>query len=292
MYELIRISEHDYYIDCPARVGLVRVGENGVLAIDGGSDKDAAKKVLRHIEANGWTLTAILNTHSHADHTGGNKFLQDRTGCKVYAAGTEQLFTAHPALEPMLLYGGLPFRDIENKFLMAPPSDALPLTQDVLPEGMTLLPLPGHSFDQVGFRTADGNVFLGDCLSSAETLRKYGICYLWDPGAFLETLETVKTMEAQWFIPAHVPATREIAEPAQINIDAVRGTAELLLRLLQTPMSFEELLKAVFESYGLTMNAQQYVLIGSTLRSYLSWLYSEGKAEFSCRDNRMLWQAK
>lgn len=72
MYELIQVSEHDYYIDCPAKMGLVRVGDREVVAIDSGSDKDAAKKLLRHVEARGWKLTAVYNTHSHADHIGGN----------------------------------------------------------------------------------------------------------------------------------------------------------------------------------------------------------------------------
>ena len=93
MYELIQVSPHDYYMDCPTKAGLVRVGENEVVAIDGGSDKDAAKKLLRHIEAAGWKLTTILNTHSHADHIGGNKLLQERTGCRILAPGLENTFT-------------------------------------------------------------------------------------------------------------------------------------------------------------------------------------------------------
>lgn len=87
MYELIPVSEHDYYIDCPAKIGLVRLNDTEVAAIDSGSDKDAAKKVLRHIDANGWKLTAVYVTHSHADHIGGCKLLQDKTGCHVYARG-------------------------------------------------------------------------------------------------------------------------------------------------------------------------------------------------------------
>lgn len=289
MYELIRLSEHDYYMDCPAKVGLVKISDREVVAIDSGSDKSPAKKLLGHIEANGWKLTAVFNTHSHADHIGGNRLLQERTGCRLFAPGLEAVYSCHPELEPMTLWGGMPFRELKGKFLMAPASGTELLTEDVLPEGMSVIPLPGHSMDMAGFRTADGNVFLADCLSSEETLQKYGIGYLWDPGAFVETLEQVKMMEAGWFVPAHAPVTQDISDLCRINIDAVLDTADRILSFLTEPLTFEEILRKLFCSYGLSMNAQQYVLIGSTLRSYLSWLLSEEKITFSFADAQMLY---
>lgn len=290
MYELIQLTEHDYYIDCPAKIGLVLDGSD-VYAIDSGNDKDAGKKVLRHIEANGWHLKAILNTHSHADHIGGNKFLQDRTGCKIYARGLETVYTNHPELESMTLFGGMPLKELKNKFLMAQTSHAEELTADVLPAGMEILDLPGHSFDMVGFRTADGTVYLGDCVSSQETLEKYGIGYLWDPAAYCRTLESVKAMQSAHFVPAHAPVTDDIIPLAQRNMDAVQQTAQCILEILATPKTFDDTLKAVFDAYKLTMNAQQYALIGSTLRSYLSWLCADGRAAFLCENNALLWKA-
>ena len=47
MYELIQVSEHDFYIDCPAKIGLIRTGDREVVLIDSGNDKDAGKKVYR-----------------------------------------------------------------------------------------------------------------------------------------------------------------------------------------------------------------------------------------------------
>ena len=174
MYELIQLSPRCYYIESPAKIGLVRLDGENVCLIDSGNDKDAGKKVLRHIEANGWRLTAIYNTHSHADHIGGNKYLYEQTGCAIYAPGIEQAFTRHPILEPALLYGGCPPSELRHKFLLAQESPAAPLCEQALPDGFSLIPLPGHSFDMVGFRTPDDTVYLADCLSSRETLDKYG----------------------------------------------------------------------------------------------------------------------
>lgn len=73
------------------------------------------------------------------------------------------------------LFGGYPPKELRHKFLMAQESKAEYLTADVLPEGFEIIPLPGHFFDMVGFRTPDQVVYLADCLSSKETLDKYQI---------------------------------------------------------------------------------------------------------------------
>ena len=43
------------------------------------------EKCLNAAKAEGWTITQILNTHEHRDHTGGNAPLSQRTGAKVLA---------------------------------------------------------------------------------------------------------------------------------------------------------------------------------------------------------------
>lgn len=292
MYELISITETSCYIQSPAKIGLVRLDDERVCLIDSGNDKDAGRKVRQLLDARGWKLTAIYNTHSNADHIGGNRYLQGQTGCKVYAPGIEAAFTRYPVLEPSFLYGGYPCRDLRHKFLMAQESGAEELTREVLPEGFELLPLPGHFFDMVGFRTPDDVVYLADCLSSRETLDKYQIGFIYDVAAYLDTLERVKSLRARMFVPAHAPASEEIARLAQDNIDKVWEIAGRILSLCGEPRSFEEVLRRLFADYQLTMDFQQYVLVGSTVRSYLSWLKDRGELDAVFDDNRLLWQKK
>ena len=40
---------------------------------------------------------------------------------------------------------------------------------------------------------------------------------------------------------------------------------------------------------GLVMDYNQYVLVGSTVRSYLSWLHDRGEAAAEIADNRLVW---
>ena len=290
MYELIQITERSYYIQSPAKIGLVKLNEQDICLIDSGNDKDAGRKVRQLLERNDWRLKAIYNTHSNADHIGGNQYLQKQTGCKVYAPGIECAFTRYPVLEPSFLYGGYPCADLLHKFLMAQPSEAQELTQEVLPEGFQIIPLPGHFFDMVGFRTPDDIVFLADCLSSRETLEKYRIGYIYDVAAYLKTLEMVKTMQARRFVPAHADASQEIAPLAQYNIDTVLEIAEKIIDICREPLCSEAILQRLFTDYGLVMNFEQYVLVGGAVRSYLSWLKDTGRVNALFENNMLLWQ--
>lgn len=290
MYELIQISERNYYIQSPAKIGLVKLNDTDVCLIDSGNDKDAGKKIRQILDANNWHLNAIYNTHSNADHIGGNRYLQNQTGCKIYTPGIECDFTRHPILEPSFLYGGYPCKDLRHKFLMAQESDSEYLTQDVLPEGFEIIPLPGHFFDMVGFRTPDNVVYLADCLSSRETLDKYRIGFIYDIASYLETLEKVKTMEAALFVPAHADATDAIAELAQYNIDTVLEIADKIISLCKTPLCFETILQKLFTDYNLKMTFEQHALVGSTVRSYLAWLKDTGRLNAGFENNMLLWE--
>ena len=290
MYELIQVLNSTYYINCPAKIGLYLDGDKDVYLIDSGNDKEAGRKVRQILDKNGWALRAILCTHSHADHIGGCKYLKAQTGCKVYAPGVERDFTRHTLLEPALLYGGFPPKALRHKFLMAQESDADELASAELPEGFEIIPLPGHCFEMVGFRTPDNVVFLADCLSSRATLEKYRIGLIYDVQAYLDTLEKVKSLSGAFFVPAHAEACEDVSELAQYNIDTVNEIAGRIKSICTQPVNFEALLKRLFDEYALELSFEQYALVGSTVKSYLAWLMDKWQLKAKCKNNMLLWE--
>ena len=290
MFELVQAGTNTFYIQCPAKIGVWRETETDVWLIDAGNDKDAGRKVRQILDANGWRLKGILNTHSNADHVGGNRYLQGQYGCPAFSSGAEAAITRHPLLEPTILWGGYPFQELRNKFLMAQESDAREFSDPAFPRAIEAIPLPGHFVDMAGFRTPDDVVFLADCVASEATLAKYGVTFLYDIAAQLQTLSKVEQMEAALFVPAHADAAADVKALVRLNRDKTLEIADGLLALCQTPRIFEDILQATFVRYGLTMNAQQYVLVGSTVRSYLSWLKDTGKLDVRFDNNRMVWQ--
>lgn len=289
MYELMQVTERFFYVDCPAKIGIYKISENEIALIDSGNNKGAATKVLRTAESNGWQIKMILNTHAHADHIGGNAHIVKHTGCKVYAPAGELDAVRHPIWEPISLFGAKPPKALCHGFLLADESDAQVLTQDVLPAGLSILPLPGHTPDMVGFCTEDGAVYLADALASEQTLEKYGVPFVYDPAVYLETLDHIAKMEGRIFVPSHAAPTENIVPLAERNRRAAEELIAFLLDALREPMGFEALLCLTFEKYGLTMSIDQYALVGSTLRSYLSYLLDCGSVACVTNDHCLCW---
>lgn len=287
--ELIKVGNKTYYIKNAVNIGVYKMSEDSVYLIDTGNDKDAGKKILKLLDAEGMKVAGIISTHSNADHIGGNKLIQERTHCPVFASGIEKAFTESPVLEPSFLYGGYPFSDLRTKFLMAQESVVTPIDNN-LPEGLSVISLKGHFFDMIGIKTDDDIYFLADSLFSAETVLKYHISFIYDVKAFLETLDYLESLEGSLFIPSHAEATADIKPLIKLNREKVEEIADKICSICKEAKTFEEILKEIFDSYNLTLNASQYVLSGSTVKSYLSYLYDEGKIGFEFADNKMLWK--
>lgn len=147
MFELEKVGSKTYYLKNVTNIGIYIEEDNKVWIIDSGNDKDAGKKILKVIEENGWNIKGIINTHSNADHIGGNRLIQDRTNCEVLSNGIENNFIKSPILEPSFLYGGKPFKELTNKFLLAKPTDNVKEIKDNLPKGLEVFNLEGHFFD-------------------------------------------------------------------------------------------------------------------------------------------------
>ncbi|MBQ7159046.1 MAG: MBL fold metallo-hydrolase [Treponema sp.] len=244
-------------------------------------------------------LVAIINTHSHADHCGGNVFLQEQTGCQIWATKGESVLMELPILQSALVYGGSPIKDIESKYLKADPCkvDRI-LTEETfsLCDGLSVTPisLPGHYIDMAAMLIHDEQegkkvCFLADGISGRNVIKRYWIQYLFNEKQFRLSLLKIKEIKADFYVPGHGDMVREIEGLVELNMIAVLETETMIEEELSTPLTFEELLKAVADRNQIPLKVSQFELIGSTVRSYLSSLYEDGRIAYDIIDNRMLW---
>lgn len=279
MYELRQIGDVSYYLESPVKVGLYLKNGKDAFLIDSGNSKEAGRKILKLLKEQGWQLRGILNTHSHADHIGGNQYLQKQTDCSIFAGGAERAFTEQPVLTPAFFYGGYPGSVLRHKPLLAAPSVVRGFADLDFPKEIEIIPLPGHSFEQVGFGLPDGTVFMADCVSSEATLMKYQIGVIYDVAAYLHTLEAVCERQAAIFVPSHTETVTDMRPLAELNRNKVLEIAEHIVCICREQKCLDQILKELFQIYSLQMSMEQYVLVGNTLRSYLSWLTDNGKLE-------------
>jgi hydroxyacylglutathione hydrolase len=120
---------------------LVHDPDTGATASIDAPDADA---VLAALEATGWTLTHILITHHHSDHTAGNRRLKAATGCIIVG--------------PKVEAGSIPAIDVE-----ASEGDSVAVGNS----NALVIETPGHTRGHISYLfPEDGIVFVGDTLFS------------------------------------------------------------------------------------------------------------------------------
>ncbi|MGC9372117.1 MAG: MBL fold metallo-hydrolase [Thermovirgaceae bacterium] len=293
--EAVHVGGSTWYVPGPVNVGVFVAEDNRAVLVDSGGDESFGRKLFRLIEARGWNLEMIVNTHSNADHIGGNAYLQKKTGCRIAAARKEAAFIEDPLLEPAFLWGGFPFKKLRNKFLQAQPSkvtDLLSAGGDVPGFQLETVPLPGHFLEMIGVRTPDGVFFAADTVFSEKIIEKYGVTFCFDVERALETLEGLPCIPARLYVPAHAEPALDITTLARLNREALETVGETVAGLCrEKPRCFEEILQAVTNRWSLVLDANQYVLVGSTLRAHLSRLSDLGRIGPDFDGGRMVWKA-
>jgi glyoxylase-like metal-dependent hydrolase (beta-lactamase superfamily II) len=290
-WEPERIGERTLLLPTGVNVGLWEDDEGAVL-IDSGSDKEAGRQIRQALERRGTTLRMIVNTHSNADHIGGNAYLQNQTRCHVAATRREAAFISDPSLEPAFLWGAAPPRELQGKFLQAAPSTVDILIPDSGPVPGTplgVIPTPGHFVQMIGILTPDRVLFAGDALFGEEVLAKHPVFFLHDVGAHLETLKSLEEVSADCLVPGHGRPVREVGPLVAANRAALQRTADAIRAFCSRPASFEEILGELCRVFSIEMSFAQYVLVGGTLRAYLAWLAGTGALEPHFEPGRMLW---
>ena len=288
---LLHLEGNSWLVPGPTNIGIYADAGEARL-IDSGNDKDSGRRILKILGEKAWSLKAIVNTHSNADHIGANNYLQGMTGCEIWATRGESSFIENPYLESSLLWGGFPFKELRSKFFEAKPSR---VTRLINPgestESFTFVPLPGHFVDMIGVLTVDAVFYLGDSLFGENIMEKYKIPFIYDVRAFKESLETLRGIKARYFVPSHGEVCGSIDPLVEANRDRVEKIEASILKALEKPLIFEDLFAEISSQYGIGLDHGQYVLAGSTIRSFLSYFKNEGKAHYGFEGNKMLWSA-
>lgn len=283
---LTQLTENVYYWQGAVNFGLVTAPEKRLILIDSGLDSGNARKAIRPFLEDGWKLAAIINTHSHADHIGGNADLVRRTGCEVWAPPVEHIFILRPDLEPFGLYGGVhPPPGLQVKFLQAQPTPSLhllpdaPSTVTVADVSLELVPLPGHSVAQVGV-VVEGVFFAADGLFMPDVIEKHPLIFLVHVAEYRQGLQVIGGRPEAILVPghgSHIEGRVERERAVAYNSETIERIQGWILDALDRPMTESDIVHAVALAAGKEHAAEpSYFLDRGTVAAHLSELTHRG----------------
>lgn len=277
-------------------IGVVMAGDDRAIMIDSGLNDSAARKVLRSLRDQGREVAAIITTHGHADHFGGNAFVVKRTGASVYAPVIDEVILRHPMFQPAMLFAGAdPPMSMRGNFMLAEasPVDVVYEPGALMVEGVEfeVISLAGHSGNQMGL-LVDGVFYCADVVLPARVIDRYKMPYLYAVGDHLVALETASGIDHEYAVPGHGPVLEDIRPLVNENRELVHDVADRIVRIAGEQLPAGEILARLLEELGADpQDPPSYYLLHPTVYAFLSWLEREGRVSHTIAGGRSLWQA-
>lgn len=294
----LQLSDRVHAVLGAVNCAIVDLGSGHALLFDTGQDKDHGRRIRRALEELDLAVRVILNSHSHADHFGGNDYLlRQYPAAQVWAPEIEAEIIRSPDLEPIYLFhGAKPLPELTSKWLRGPASPVHRVVgagqEEIDGVQFELIDTRGHSHRQLAV-LIDDVLLATDALFGAETLSKYPLPFAQDVGGQLAAFDTVDRIAlsgtSSVLLPGHGEPTSDLSELVTLNRAAVENAAIAVLAACDD-VGTEEVLANVAERMELRMtDLPRYHLNFTTTTAYLGHLRAEGRVRAELRGGRLIW---
>lgn len=280
---VVNLKQHTYFLYSASNVGIVEMNGDAYL-IDAGNS--GAKVIMDFCKRNSFNISRIYLTHAHSDHIKQAYEFQKTFNCSIYCPEKESMYARFPMLHIMRVFGA-----VDDKLHKHPHIDVNPVKVHILnPETspFTVVPLPGHHLDMVGYMTPDNIFFAGDSIYGNEMLNQHPILFNTDIEACIETLKKLTELECDLLVPSHgIPIDKkDLGKLVNNNITHIEFLIEAIIEELgKSPHHTETLAEALIDSLSIKTSHLGYRIIVITLRNYLDYLIKEGKVKEPAMDS-------
>ncbi len=291
MFEVKQLINNTFYYESFTNVGIYRLNEKEAVLIDSCDHKRMVRGLDRELEEMGLSVSTVISTHCHVDHICGNRYFQDKYGCRLLSAALEQGYIRKTDMEPDFYNVALSVDKQNNPFYGIEPSETEIINKENTPEGFEIIELPGHSFEMIGVRTPDDVVFLADSVISVYTWENYKLPFFYSVNKAIVTLEKIRDMKARYFVPSHNAPVKDIKELAEYNIEKLKEKKQLIYELCDGK-SFEAIFALVMEKEELSLKTPKYCMYAVMVRNLLQSLIEDDVIYTELENNIMIYHKK
>ena len=305
-----KIAEGIYFVPGDTNVGIITSENNGITElylVDSGNssiDGDFIFGVIDDFFKSqniNYKIKAIITTHGHPDHFGGHYAIQKKSGCEIWANRLDQYSLENPIIHSTVIWGGFPPRELRTSYLIPETTyvdrfikegDIIPISGD---RTISFTDVHGHTFASLGIIITNKNnekiIFTGDSIFTREELGKFWIPFILNPNDFLKSVKKLTKIEnVICMIPSHGNIIKDnIEETAEFNeISVLSAKKSILDALSQKKLStIDEITKYVADKNEYKMSLGQYVLMNTTMKSYLAVMHDDKQVNFKVIDNNL-----
>lgn len=286
--QLIPVKGNSFYCDGVFSIGVYIENHKAVL-IDSGISKDVAKEVDKCLKEAHVQIAAIINTHCHGDHCGGNAYFQQKyPHIQIYSTETERPFIEDPQLAPMCICGGAAAFSAIKKCKPIAPQQSSKVTHLIAPymdqkidiDGIVfeIITLPGHTRGMIAVKTVDEVLYCGDALFGTDTFNKHPILYYTYIGDTLASFEKLRSLipSVDASVMYHGGLIGDLAAIVDDHEKRILETKSLVLSLIRKEsLSLEEVTAQIMQRYQIPDDLVAYALTKVPMQAYLAELERE-----------------
>lgn len=285
---LLPLRGYSYYFDGVFSVGAY-VKDNQVILIDSGISKDLAKEIDKTLIEKGLRVAAIINTHCHGDHSGGNAYFQQKyPEVSIYCTETEKPFIEDPLLAPTCFCcGAAAFEEIKKCKPITPqqPSKVTHLIAPYVDQKIEIngaefeiLTLPGHTRGMIAVKTVDGVLYCGDALFGQETFKKHFVLFYTFIEDTFHSFQKLKKLAASINVAVlyHGGVAQDFISLIDEHEKRLLATREAIIEFLKMgAQTLEELTSKMMVKFEIPDSLVAYTLTRTPIQAYLADLEKE-----------------
>lgn len=287
----IHVAGNTYVLDLPIlHLPYYKINETDIILLDTGLKRNHEEVLLKFLESENLKVAGILCSHAHIDHVGNAAVLKERFGCPIAMPAIEASMVSSQ-LNLKIFYGNYPISRIRDHFgHMVVQADRIieEHETDIIFQGVpfSILHTPGHSPGHITITTPDDVTYIGDALISEEVMKSSKLPYAHIMSKDLMSKMKLYHLRSNYYILAHKGIYTDIKDLITDNIYFYKNRAELILTIIEKPMTFEDILKYLSRSMRINIsNPYKYIVVERMLRCYIEYLEETGKITLTMEDD-------